>query len=95
MEQIIKKWESILEMDKTGTITYSTAVLIEMLNDFKQAGINTNVGGPSVAGADGGKLLQGEASEKGVSVDSCYCNEMCGYKGVCVCSNGMSEADRA
>lgn len=40
---------------------------------IEQAGINTNVVRPSFGGADGGELLQGEASEKGVSA-GVYCN---------------------
>ena len=53
------------------------------------------VGGPASASALEGELLQGEALEKGVSVDSCYCRDLCGYEGECNCSNGMSEDDRA
>jgi hypothetical protein len=43
MEEVIKKWELILQQDKGRDITYGRKVLEEMLNDFKQTVKNCSI----------------------------------------------------
>lgn len=49
MEEVIKKWELILEQDKDRDITYGRKVLEEMLTDMKMAVKNCSI--PHVSGS--------------------------------------------
>lgn len=36
-EDVVKKWETIIKMDKKHDVTYSSDVMEEMFNEFKSA----------------------------------------------------------